>query len=225
MDDYTEMKQDGGYKQWLKSFEGKSQEEMNHIFRPFDDGTTSSEDTELEHLALNKYEKIYEIARKRTPDISWLDTVVVSLAADLEEYTGVTVRIAENYELWKVAALEIGEHTWILTAKRNGDGQLKMYFQKYEPETAWAIYGDKAKRLPATLDEIARVLVPGTAYGERYPYTRKDLEELIRGVVDYEAEEPDGYGRINLMDMGFSEDDMEFFGMPPYLEEDEELES
>lgn len=210
MNDYAEMKQDEGDKQWLKSFSSLSREQMQRLFHPYDDGTASS-------LPLNKYEKIYEIARKRFPHhITWVDTAVMSLAADLEEYTGKHVRVADYYAFWDVTALEIGGLIWILIAKNNDEGQLNLYYQRIDD--------GKAKRLPATLDEIARVLVPGTFSGERYPYTREDLEELIRGVVDYEAEEPDGYGRINLMDMGFSEDDMQFFGMPPYLEEDEEVE-
>ena len=67
-------------------------------------------------------------------------------------------------------------------------------------------------------------------------YTRADLEALICGVVDYEAEEPDGLGWQNLQAMGepdglgwqnlqamgFNDEDMIFFGMPPYLEDEEE---
>ena len=81
----------------------------------------------------------------------------------------------------------------------------------------------KDERIPMTLDEIAAVLVPGSSVKDKYPYTRADLEGLIRGVVDYEAEEPDDLGWQNLQAMGFNEEDMIFFGMPPYLE-DEELE-
>ena len=75
-------------------------------------------------------------------------------------------------------------------------------------------------RLPDSLDEIARALVPGSGSGGICPYTREDLENLIRGVVNYEAEEPDGLGWQNLQAMGFNDEDMLFFGMPPYLEEE-----
>ena len=73
--------------------------------------------------------------------------------------------------------------------------------------------------MPESLDEIARVLIPG-AESDIYPYTREDLEDLIRGVVNYEAEEPDGLGWQNLQAMGFDDEDMLFFGMPPYLDEE-----
>lgn len=45
-------------------------------------------------------------------------------------------------------------------------------------------------------------------------YTKEYLESLLRGVVSYEAEEPDGLGRMNLEAMGFSEEDMVYFGYP-----------
>lgn len=76
------------------------------------------------------------------------------------------------------------------------------------------------QRLPESLDEIARALVPGTDSSGIYPYTREDLEDLLRGVVNYETEEPDGLGWQNLQAMGFNDEDMLFFGMPPYLEEE-----
>lgn len=52
-------------------------------------------------------------------------------------------------------------------------------------------------------------------------YTVEELEALLRGVVDYEAEEPDGLGRMNLDAMGFSDEDMEYFGYPPMIGEEE----
>lgn len=51
------------------------------------------------------------------------------------------------------------------------------------------------------------------------PYTKEDLEYLLRGVVYYEAEEPDDLGRINLESMGFSEEDMIYFGYHEMMED------
>lgn len=53
------------------------------------------------------------------------------------------------------------------------------------------------------------------------PYTKEYLEYLVRGVVNYEAEEPDDLGRMNLEAMGFSEEDMLYFGYPERIDEEE----
>lgn len=44
------------------------------------------------------------------------------------------------------------------------------------------------------------------------PYSKDALESLLRSVVDYEAEEP--YAVENLSAMGFSEEQMIYFGLP-----------
>ena len=46
----------------------------------------------------------------------------------------------------------------------------------------------------------------------KHPYSIEELESLLRSVVDYEAEEGE-YARRNLADMGFSEEQMDFFGL------------
>lgn len=168
-----------------------------------------------QRLVLNKYEKIFEMAKKYNPNISWIDTAVISLAADLEEYTGEKVYISEATHIPKLAvSISISGNTYYLTADRSADKTILFYGADKQNSTAI-----KWQRLPESLDEIARVLIPG-AESYIYPYTREDLEDLIRGVVNYEAEEPDGLGWQNLQAMGFDDEDMLFFGMPPYLEEE-----
>lgn len=70
-----------------------------------------------QRLILNKYEKIFEMARKYNPNISWIDTAVVSLAADLEEYTGEKVCILEAVRLPKLAVpISISEKTFLFNS-------------------------------------------------------------------------------------------------------------
>lgn len=169
-----------------------------------------------QRLVLNKYEKIFEMARKLNPNISWIDTAVISLAADLEDYTGEKVCILEATHMPKlVVPISISGNTYYLTSDRSADKTILLYGTAERDRTNinW-------HRLPDSLDEIARALVPGSGSGGICPYTREDLENLIRGVVNYEAEEPDGLGWQNLQAMGFNDEDMLFFGMPPYLEEE-----
>lgn len=81
MSDHTEMNQEEQNKEVLKSLEGLSKEEKRWLFRPFEDDETTRERT-----ALNKYEKLFLKALGRNPSVSWVDTAVMALAADLEEY-------------------------------------------------------------------------------------------------------------------------------------------
>ena len=114
-----------------------------------------------------------------------------------------------------VVPISISGNTYYLTSDRSADKTILLYGTAERDRTNinW-------HRLPDSLDEIARALVPGSGSGGICPYTREDLENLIRGVVNYEAEEPDGLGWQNLQAMGFNDEDMLFFGMPPYLEEE-----
>ena len=208
MRDRTELKQEK-IKELLQFLDGLSKEEERWLFRPFDD---DDDEAARERTALNKYEKLFLKALERNSNVSWVDTAVMALAADLEEYTGETVYVGGPFG--SEVFLSCGNNHSIITAEYTNT---KM-FLKYRTRDS-----SKDERIPMTLDEIAAVLVPGSSGKDKYPYTRADLEGLIRGVVDYEAEEPDDLGWQNLQAMGFNEEDMIFFGMPPYLE-DEELE-
>ena len=171
---------------------------------------------ELKDFLTETEKKIFEMARKLNPNISWIDTAVISLAADLEDYTGEKVCILEATHMPKlVVPISISGNTYYLTSDRSADKTILLYGTAERDRTNinW-------HRLPDSLDEIARALVPGSGSGGICPYTREDLENLIRGVVNYEAEEPDGLGWQNLQAMGFNDEDMLFFGMPPYLEEE-----
>lgn len=58
-----------------------------------------------------------------------------------------------------------------------------------------------------------------TAKDTRHLYTLAELEDLIAGVVDYEAEEGYENGKENLEAMGFTEEQMIHFGFPEEIDE------
>ncbi len=207
MRDHTEMNQEEQNKEFLKSLEDLSEEEEQWLFRPFDD----NESTESERTALNKYEKLFLKALVRNSNVSWVDSAVMALAADLEEYTGETVYVGGPFA--SEVFLSCGNNHSIITAELT---RSKMFLNYRSQDSS------QDERIPMTLGEIAAVLAPGSSGKDKYPYTRADLEALICGVIDYEAEEPDGLGWQNLQAMGFNDEDMIFFGMPPYLEDEEE---
>lgn len=207
MRDHTEMNQEEQNKEFLKSLEDLSEEEEQWLFRPFDD----DESTESERTALNKYEKLFLKALVRNSNVSWVDSAVMALAAALEEYTGETVYVGGPFA--SEVFLSCGNNHSIITAELT---RSKMFLNYRSQDSS------QDERIPMTLGEIAAVLAPGSSGKDKYPYTRADLEALICGVVDYEAEEPDGLGWQNLQAMGFNDEDMIFFGMPPYLEDEEE---
>ena len=207
MRDHTEMNQEEQNKEFLKSLEDLSEEEEQWLFRPFDD----DESTESERTALNKYEKLFLKALVRNSNVSWVDSAVMALATDLEEYTGETVYVGGPFA--SEVFLSCGNNHSIITAELT---RSKMFLNYRSQDSS------QDERIPMTLGEIAAVLAPGSSGKDKYPYTRADLEALICGVVDYEAEEPDGLGWQNLQAMGFNDEDMIFFGMPPYLEDEEE---
>ena len=208
MSDHTEMNQDGQNKELVNNLEGLSQKEERWLFRPFDD---EDDETVGKRTVLNKYEKLFLKALVRNSNVSWVDTAVMALAVDLEEYTGETVFVGGPFA--SEVYLSCGNHHSIITAELT---RSKMFLNYRSQDSS------QDERIPMTLDEIAAVLAPGSSGKDKYPYTRAELEALICGVVDYEAEEPDGLGWQNLQAMGFNDEDMIFFGMPPYLEDAEE---
>lgn len=80
------------------------------------------------------------------------------------------------------------------------------------------IYGCPEARTDAQAQEIIKETV-GKAKQE-HPYSLGRLEELLRDIVNFECEDI-GSGvdvRMNLLSMGFSEEEMIFFGFPPYID-------
>lgn len=175
----------------------------------------------------NKYARIYELARIYNPQVSWFETAIVAIAADLEQYTGDPVEISGPFGLRCEISFKVGEHrSKYITVDFNGDDLLLSYdsgerTNAFTDGTIGAVNGfnNISKPLPDTIEKIIDVLLPDAGYST---YSKEYLEYLISGVVEYEAEEPGGWGRINLSSMGFSDDDMDHFGMPPY-EDDEEV--
>lgn len=208
MEDHKEMNQEEQNKEFLEFLNGLSKEEERWLFRPFDD---DEDKATQERTDLNKYEKLFLKALGRNSNVSWVDTAVMALAADLEEYTRETVYVGGPFA--SEVYLSCRDNHSIITAEFTRSEMFLNYRAKDS---------NHDERIPMTLHEIAAVLAPGSSGKDKYPYTRAGLEALIRGVVDYEAEEPDGLGWENLQAMGFNDEDMIYFGMPPYLEEEEE---
>ena len=112
MSDHTEMNQDGQNKELVNNLEGLSQKEERWLFRPFED---NDDETTQERTALNKYEKLFLKALGRNPNVSWVDTAVMALAADLEEYTGETVYVGGPFA--SEVFLSYGNNHSIITAE------------------------------------------------------------------------------------------------------------
>lgn len=174
----------------------------------------------------NKYTRIYELARFYNSQASWLETAIVALAADLEQYTGDPVVICGSFGLRSEIYFKVGEHrSKCITVDFNGEDLLLSYdsgerTDAFANGTIGAVNGfnNVSKPLPETIEKIVEVLLPDAGYDT---YSKEYLEELIRGVVNYESEEPDNWGRLNLSSMGFSDEDMDYFGMPPYIDDEE----
>lgn len=56
----------------------------------------------------NKYEKIYAKVRKSGSRANWVDTAVMSLAVDIEEKTGLPVKVSGPYGLRASVCLDVG---------------------------------------------------------------------------------------------------------------------
>ncbi|MCM1237234.1 MAG: hypothetical protein NC489_44770 [Ruminococcus flavefaciens] len=86
-----------------------------------------------------------------------------------------------------------------------------------DTETGKVFYSDPAARTSASAQLIIKGIVD-TAKKE-HPYSVERLEGILAGVIDYECEEMASgegtdYAEMNLSAMGFSEEEMRFFGFP-----------
>lgn len=52
-----------------------------------------------------------------------------------------------------------------------------------------------------------------------HPYTIEELESLLESVVDYALGDGVEFARENLYSMGFSDEQMRFFGFPEEIDE------
>lgn len=80
------------------------------------------------------------------------------------------------------------------------------------------IYGYPEARIDTQAQEIIKETVKNAK--KEHPYSVERLESILKDVVNFECEEM-GSGvdvQGNLYSMGFSEEEMIFFGFPPYLE-------
>lgn len=90
-------------------------------------------------------------------------------------------------------------------------------------ETGKVFYGDPAAREDDAAQELIQAFI-GEAK-RKHPYSIERLENILACVVDYECEElASGEGTSgamkNLLSMGFSEEEMMYFGFPEEALED-----
>lgn len=80
------------------------------------------------------------------------------------------------------------------------------------------IYNDPEARTDTQAQEVIKKVVDEAK--KEHPYSVERLEALLKDVVNYECEEI-GSGvdvQMNLYSMGFTEEEMIFFGYPPCIE-------
>lgn len=80
------------------------------------------------------------------------------------------------------------------------------------------IYGCPEARVDEKAQEVIQETVKKAK--KEHPYSGKRLEDILRDVVNFECEEL-GSGvdvKANLSSMGFSEEEMIFFGFPEFIE-------
>ncbi len=116
---------------------------------------------------MNKYEKIYIKAAKKSGHASWLDTAITPLAVDLEEATGKPVEISGPFGLRAEVWVKVGEDFIRLTPEFP-EGGFKLYYDTgettstFQPGTLGDFNGmnNVSAPLPDTLEEIIKLLRP-----------------------------------------------------------------
>lgn len=84
--------------------------------------------------------------------------------------------------------------------------------------TGRIIYRYPEARTDSQAQEVIREIIEKAK--RNHPYSLERLERLLKDIVDFECEDI-GSGvdvQMNLLSMGFSEEEMIFFGFPLYME-------
>lgn len=131
------------------------------------------------------------------------------LTRDNQERMEEDVRIEMSYEREKEQPWEKGRSYTVVLHFSDGT-DYRASFEK--TGTCGNVFvgvadGNYALTILDTPDEFLEAL-----WKCKHPYSIEELENLLRNVVDYEAEEGE-YARGNLADMGFSDEQMHFFGL------------
>lgn len=80
------------------------------------------------------------------------------------------------------------------------------------------IYACPEARIDVDAQEVIQETVKEAK--KEHPYSLNHLEDILKGVVKFECDEigSDVDVKLNLSSMGFSEEEMVFFGFPEYLD-------
>lgn len=105
------------------------------------------------------------------------------------------------------------------TADDNEEGCVIAYVDTFSGRI---IYVDPMARVDEYAQEV--ILEVFKKYQKEHPFSVEELENLAKGVVEFENEESPADGYQNMEAMGFSEDQMRFFGFDvnAVLSEEEE---
>ena len=128
---------------------------------------------------------------------------------DNQERIEEDVRIEMSYDWEKKQPWEKGRPYMVVLHFKDGTDYLASFDRVGECQTMFVGVTDVCN-MPTILD-TPKEFWDAITYC-KHPYSINELESLLRNVVDFEAEEGE-YARGNLADMGFSEEQMEFFGL------------
>lgn len=118
---------------------------------------------------MNKYEEIYNTEKAkvtlRKAKVTWRDTAVAALAADIEKATGKPVKISGPFGLRAEVVIEVGDG-YLLVTPEFDNGNLKLFCDTGEvtneyPEESlgcWNNMHHVRVPLPDSMDEILKML-------------------------------------------------------------------
>lgn len=124
---------------------------------------------------MNKYERYYNKAVEEGKNARWMDSAVIPLAADIEEFTGNKVKISGPFGLRAEVIVSFEDRTHglgiIVTPNFVGDdSHLELYYDTGEVTNVYGTntlgwmngFNNVTARLPDSLSEIVK-LMGGTA--------------------------------------------------------------
>ncbi len=106
-------------------------------------------------------------------------------------------------------------HAWQTDSEKGGGKTIAIV----DLLTGRVIYLDQAARNDPMVQKRIHSITDKA--GKAHPCSVERLESILRSVVDYESEEGPENGRFNLEAMGFTEEEMIFFGFPPSIDGEE----
>lgn len=116
-------------------------------------------------IMMNKYEKIYNLAARKNPNVRWIDSAIIALVVDIEEYTKEPVQISGPFGLRAEVMINVGI-SYLTIIPSFDSGILKLYYdtgqkiEKFSPLSIGDINGfnNVQAPLPDTLEEIIDII-------------------------------------------------------------------